>query len=253
MAFKTAKRAEDILTWDLKDYNLRPLSKLKMSDLRAEYSRLRTIANKRLAGLKRAGFAEEDAYKYNVGKYVKLKEIDKRVNPRRDLELLLRDVARFFNSDQSTITGQRRRIAQTVETLQHKGLWFIDKDNLKDFGDFMEYMRNRLADQLYDSERLVDIFMEAMENGVDPMEIAKTFNDWIDVVKHSTGEKNKRGRTSKEAIKRYQKDAATAIRNVRNGTLQHGIVPKVLTYDAARTVNQRREFRKEARRRTSKK
>lgn len=124
-------------------------------ELRAEYSRLRAIANKRIARLESSEFSGTAAQiiRYNKGKYVPLKD----VASKEELTFLLKDVSKFVTSGSTTVSGQRGIRKKTIESLRAAGFEDIDESNYEEFGKFMEYMRSMEGDK-FDSDRAVALY-----------------------------------------------------------------------------------------------
>ena len=82
--------------------------------LRKEYTRLRDISQKRLKRLAASEFSDSEAYKYNVDRFKKIKDIKSDA----ELRILLSDLSRFVNAESSTIKGQWAILARRVESMQ---------------------------------------------------------------------------------------------------------------------------------------
>lgn len=99
-------------------YSPQQLRKMSDVDLRKEYSRLRSIANKRIDRLEKAGFGGSKEAGYNAGVYIPLKAVESR----RELVLLTSQVSKFLAAKRSTVTGQRETIRRSVATWNRKGV-----------------------------------------------------------------------------------------------------------------------------------
>lgn len=113
------------------------------SELKKEYTRLRDIAQKRLKRLADSPFSESEAYKYNVDRFKKIKDIEDET----ELRTLLADLSKFVNKEASTIKGQYAIMARRAESLQQKvpDLDFgsmSPKEQMSLF-KFMEWMVNK--------------------------------------------------------------------------------------------------------------
>lgn len=101
-----------------------------LSTMRAEYTRMRDVAQKRLNRLAKA-FPESKASKhfYDTGKrdkegnpimargFQKLKNLDP-----RDFAKAFADLAKFVKAKGSTVTGQKQIKAKTIKTWQEQGI-----------------------------------------------------------------------------------------------------------------------------------
>lgn len=141
-----AKRKNvDALTWQYDDYYPYKLEQLDERALRKEYSRLREIANRRLQRLLASEYKEIDIAKEYAGGFAILAEVD-------DLPRELTKLARFVASERTSVTGLKRIDKQTIETLHEHGYEFVNAKNVRQFGSFMEEMRQAGLSKLYSSE-----------------------------------------------------------------------------------------------------
>ena len=131
------------------------------TDAKKEYSRLRTIANKRLKRLAEAGYKDTDIYRANAGKYPALKAF----KTERELYQHLSSLAWFISAKGSTVSGQREYEDKIRQTLSEHYGTPADMD-LKKFGTFMEYMRAKYAGKQYDSERAARVYRESLKKGI---------------------------------------------------------------------------------------
>lgn len=141
-----AKRKNvDALTWQYDEYYPYRLEQIDERALRKEYSRLREIANRRLQRLLASEYKETDLAKEYAGGFAILADVE-------DLPRELTVLARFVASERTSVTGLKRIDKQTVETLQEHGYDFVNTKNVRQFGAFMEEMRQAGLSKLYSSE-----------------------------------------------------------------------------------------------------
>lgn len=107
----------------------------EMKEIRAEYSELRKIANKRI---KRAQAKGElmDVEQFRTTKSI-MSGADSNVN----LVKSYNEVVKFLNSKRSTAKGREEIRKKTRETLQKLGYQGITEENDKLFGEFMNEWR----------------------------------------------------------------------------------------------------------------
>lgn len=167
----------DVLQYDYENYHIEALKSgsLTGKEIRAEYSRLRKIANRRIEALGRSKFKTSQAYIQNVNKYVALDKIKNE----RDLMYRLHDLANFVTSKSGSVTGQYEIRRKTLETLHERGITFVNAKNLEAFGEFMEEARTKLYSRIYGSERIKDMFGIAEKKGINPQELFKDFAYWM--------------------------------------------------------------------------
>lgn len=141
-----AKRKNvDALTWQYDEYYPYRLEQIDERALRKEYSRLREIANSRLKRLLSSEYKETDLAKEYAGGFAILADVE-------DLPRELTKLARFVASERTSVTGLKRIDKQTIETLQEHGYTFVNSKNVRQFGAFMEEIRQAGLSKLYSSE-----------------------------------------------------------------------------------------------------
>ena len=142
-----------VLTWEYDDYYPYRLEQIDERALRKEYTRLRKIANKRLARLQASEYKETDLAKEYAGGFALLADVE-------DLPRELTMLARFVASERSSITGLQRIEKQSISTLHQHGYTFVNAGNVGQFGAFMEEMRQAGYSKLYSSEFLANWWSE---------------------------------------------------------------------------------------------
>ena len=106
--------------------------------LRAEYSRLRSIANKRLQRME----GKEEAtgtYDRLPDQFPKLKGMS-----RADVVRALGDVSRFLTAERGSISGIRYSNKKIQQSLKERGI-DVPKDQIAKFGSFMNAMKKALG------------------------------------------------------------------------------------------------------------
>ena len=148
-----AKFNEMPLAWDYDVYYPYRLEQMDESALRKEYTRLRKIANKRLARLQASKYKDSDLAREYAGGFEILANV---TDLPRELTLL----ARFVASEKSSITGLKRIETKAISTLHQHGYTFVNAGNVGQFGSFMEEMRQAGYSKLYSSEFLANWWSE---------------------------------------------------------------------------------------------
>lgn len=141
---------------------------------RREYQRLRRVAEKRLNRMGASEFSDTDVYRRNVGKFRPLSQL----KSNRELGGLLYEVRAFLDARRSSVSGQRGIIRDTLQTLHEHGYTFVNKSNLKAFGEFMEAARAAAGGTLFASDRVAEMYDAAERKGIDPVELMKNFDFW---------------------------------------------------------------------------
>ena len=150
-----------------------------LSTMRAEYTRMRDVAQKRVARLQKM-FPESVGaqHRYDTGKTDKegnpiyksgfptLKTLDPRDFPKAFAEL-----AKFVKAKGSTVTGQRQIKEKTIKTWQDQGLNLNQKNYDKTI-KILEEMRRRKI--VYGSDKAVELAESMLD-----LDDQKT-NEWLD-------------------------------------------------------------------------
>lgn len=143
------------------------------AEIRREYSRLRDIAQKRLQTLAR-NEPDSFAYRKNAGQYPVLREAG--TEKAREL---LPQLARFIAAKTGTVRGIREQREIALNTLQEHGYDFINKANIRQFGEFMEAWRADKALQVVGSPTVAELFGAAKERHMNVEQIKEQFSMWL--------------------------------------------------------------------------
>lgn len=138
-------------------YSPQTLRKMSDAELRKVYSRLRSIANKRIDRLKKAGFESSREVSYNDGVYIRLAE----VKSRRELVVLTSQVSKFLHANRSTVTGQRESIRRSVATWNRKGV-NVNASNYSKFVDLLTTLKSVYGTIYYEAS--VDLWEDFGED-----------------------------------------------------------------------------------------
>lgn len=170
-----AKRKQATLKFAWYEYTPEALQSGSLSDkeIKEEYRRLRSIANKRIERLEKAGYEQTQTYLRNVGAYKSPSNYSM-----AELQYKLYQISKFVAAKSSTVSGMRLIEKEALETLQEKGLGRIN--NLQEFGDFMSWARTKYKSSEFDSERAAEIFNEAKRRDIDIEEIKKDYELYRD-------------------------------------------------------------------------
>lgn len=136
-----------------------------LSTMRAEYTRMRDVAQKRLHRLEKA-FPESKAVQSYPQGFPKLKTLDPRDFPKAFAEL-----AKFVKAKGSTVTGQKQIKEKTIKTWQDQGLNLNQKNYDKTI-KILEEMRRRKI--VYGSDKAVELADSILD-----LDDQQT-NEWLD-------------------------------------------------------------------------
>ena len=119
-----------------------------MATMRAEYTRMRDVAQKRI---KRLGqqFPESKAYQSHSKGFPKLKELDP-----RDFAKAFSELAKFVRAKGSTVTGQKEIKNKTIKTWQDQGLNLNQKNYDKTIKILEEMRKQKIV---YGSDKAVEL------------------------------------------------------------------------------------------------
>lgn len=201
MPYIGGRRDKVSLLYEKEVYTPEGAKSLSNRQLRKEYSRLRSIARKRLERFEGTEWTDTQVYKLNVGVYKPLKEI----KSERELRHLLSTVARFVMSDTGSISGLEKQRQQSVETLNDRGYDFVTKDNFKQFAEFMEYARVANLNRMYDSKRIAEFYEATEKKHLSNEELRSAFRSWTKKQKKLKKIQNRNPRTSSQ----YREDVDT--------------------------------------------
>lgn len=140
-------------------------------ELRKEYSRLRSVARKRLERFAGSEFEDSTVYRYNKGKYIPVAQ----VKSKAELSRLLTDVARFLTAAGGSVSGQKEHRDKFIATWNDKGYSWVNIKNYKAFARFLEFAKDFVGFRYL--EKAAELFRRADEQGVDSEQIKANF-EW---------------------------------------------------------------------------
>lgn len=149
---------------------------LTPEQMRAEYTRLRNVANKRLLRMQDTRFENYQSFQQNAGKFIPVSQI----SSERELIYRLSEVERFISAKTSTISGIRDIERRTLESLQDAGYTFVNAKNLAAFGEFMAEYRAQHLNEIYDSDEAYKLFVETQKRGIGLTKIKDNFEYWME-------------------------------------------------------------------------
>ena len=174
-------------------YTRTGIQSLSDAELRKEYSRVRREATERLRSFSRskdpmirgaAILAEKQ------GLYLTQKQIQSSGEGRGLMEDLLLDAMKFLQSKRSTVSGTREIESRTARSLQAAG-YDIEKKDLKSFGQFMDYARDRRDSRRYGSGTVAKTFDQAKKQGISRSELQKHYKYYVEQIQRGAEELTK--------------------------------------------------------------
>ena len=136
-----------------------------IATMRAEYTRMRDVAQKRIKRLGKQ-FPESKAYQSHKQGFAKLKELDPRDFPKAFAEL-----AKFVRAKGSTVTGQKQIKEKTIKTWQDQGLNLTSKNYDKTIRILEEMRKQKIV---YGSDKAVELADSMLD-----LDDQQT-NEWLD-------------------------------------------------------------------------
>ena len=155
---------KSIFSWSPETYTLQALEGIAhganrddWSAIRAEYTRLRDIAHKRLTRLGKSEFKTSAAYQAHKMDFPKLRDLDP-----RDIPAAFADLVKFLTAKTSTVSGQRSRREKTIQAWREQGL-DLNKQNYDKVMALMKEMRSRKI--IYGSDKVVTLVETTLQKG----------------------------------------------------------------------------------------
>lgn len=134
------------------------ISQMSDAEIRKEYSRLRSVANKRLGRLQSQGLGKTARSGYRFPKISDILSSSKST-----VASELADVSKWLRGERSTLTGEKQFISRFQEVMTEKGYADLVQtpEDIYKLLDFMDEMRELEQDKMYSSGDLLDAFQEA--------------------------------------------------------------------------------------------
>lgn len=158
-------------------YNESELQNYTRKELNALYRQYRNVANKRLAAIgKSEEFRESMTYRANVGQYSKAPS----TLSRAEIVGKIAQASRMLSAQAGSLSGLQAQAEKTVQTLQAAGFTYVTRENLREFGEFMEFARAKYGRKYYGSEQVADLYDIAKGKGITVQAIYREFSLWRD-------------------------------------------------------------------------
>lgn len=151
---------------------------LELSEARAEYSRLRSAAVKRLQRL--SGTEGERYSAFRMYGKEGFPSLPKNASA-SEVGRALADVHHFLEMKTSSISQIRESQRQALKTLQERGYSFVTKSNIKEFGEFMESARQAkvVSANRGGSPIIVELYETVKRLQIPPEEVQRNFTAWL--------------------------------------------------------------------------
>lgn len=127
-----------------------------IADVKVEYQRLKTIAQKRLKTMGKSEFSKSKTYQYYNRLFGKGRGSVKG-KTESQLRVMLYQVQQFVSSQRTTVSGMRSHMRSTIKQVNEQyGAEILNKDNFNEYVDFIN-----------------DKSLESMFNGIDSGQIVE--------------------------------------------------------------------------------
>lgn len=151
---------------------------LELSEARAEYSRLRSAAVKRL---KRLSGTEGERYSaFRMYGKEGFPSLPKNASA-SEVGRALADVYHFLEMKTSSISAIRSSQRNAIKTLNERGYDFINKGNIREFGEFMEAARQQkvVSNNRGGSPTIVELYETVKRLQIPPEQVQRRFTYWL--------------------------------------------------------------------------
>ena len=162
------------------------LSSLTDAELSKEYSRVRREAQERLRSFQRSSDPELQSagvVAEKAGVYLNRAQIKEAGGGRAMMEDLLIDAFKFVSAKTSSVSGYRAVQGKQINALHAAGYDFVNRGNLRQFGEFMDYFRDRKDSKSFGSGTVAKAFGMAAKKGITPKQLEQHFKFYVNQVK----------------------------------------------------------------------
>lgn len=148
---------------------------LSASEVRSEYRRLRSAAQKRLKRLSGTEFARSDTYQYYSGAFPSSRGLSE-----ADMRKALYDVAQFMSNESNTLRGMRRKKESAIKEMNSRfGEDLVNDTNYWDFIDFLQDKHIKDVAKGIDSDQIIELW-RLTQKGVDRKDIVRDFDLFLE-------------------------------------------------------------------------
>ena len=182
------------------------ISRMSDAEINKAYSQLRSVANKRLQRMHAQGLGMTARSGYRFPTIANVESSSKYT-----VASQLADVSQFLRSDRTTVTGEKRFLADFVESMESKGYGDLvtNIDDIYSTIEFMEQMREQYSDKIYDSGDALDVLQQAQRLKIPHDKLKKNWEffannlDRLESVKPSRGGREFSQRRINNLIKKW--------------------------------------------------
>ena len=95
------------------------------------------------------------------------------------MEDLIIEGYRFVSAKTSSVSGFNNMRDKQVKSLQAAGYTFVNRKNLRQFGEFMDYSRSRAESRRWGSNTIATAFNQAAKQKISPEELERHFQFYV--------------------------------------------------------------------------
>lgn len=128
-------KRRDPLTYNRAAYRFADAVRAAIPDPVAEYARIRKSAMQRIRRLEKAGYSGETTQRARDV----FEKTARQITAQEAIEALP-EAARFVTSARGTVGGMREIERKTAQTFRDRGFDFVNSKNVKQFGEFLEWV-----------------------------------------------------------------------------------------------------------------
>ena len=99
--------------------------------------------------------------------------------PRDELIRAIEDLQIYTRDPRSTVAGMKRIENETLASLKSHGYDFVNRDNLADFGQFMNKVREIHGSRAFPSNEVAQLYKGMERLGVSPRVIQTKFTEYL--------------------------------------------------------------------------
>lgn len=189
-------------TYSPATYTRMGISSLSNKELSSEYSRIRREVMERNRSFRRSkdeevrihaatladqyGLGTMRKYGAEASSFPTLRQIKEAtgIDPsqgggRALMEDLIIEGYRFVSAKTSSVSGFNAMRDKQVKSLQAAGYTFVNRGNLRQFGEFMDYSRDRSVSRKWGSNTIATTFNLATKQKISPEELEKHFRFYV--------------------------------------------------------------------------
>lgn len=162
----------------MKTYYPYQIERMTPAEARKAYSALRKNANRRLANLQK-----NDLGGYGAYRFPKLEQMHA-----DDVGQELAEISQFMRDPRHTVRGAKEFRSNVLDSLHDKpGFEGVNESNFTQWTDYMDFMREKYGNKLFDSGDATDVFTEAERLDLPASIIKNHFNMFrnnLDVIRN---------------------------------------------------------------------